>query len=137
MPTRSRTRALLAGATLCLQLALAPAAQAQGTAALAGDFDAKLLRLVEVLGSVQFLRQLCEGPEGDVWRRRAAAIIESQSGGEAPDEAARARLTAAFNRGYRAFAYYERCTNAAIVAIDRYVREGEALGRDILVRFGE
>ena len=122
---------------LCAGLAAAAPAHAQGTNGLAVDFEDKLLRLVEVLGSVQFLRQLCDAPEGDVWRRRAAAIIEAQSGGEPPDEAVRAQLTAAFNRGYRAFSSYRRCTDSAIVAIDRYVREGEALGRDILVRFGE
>lgn len=95
-------------------------------------YEPQLLRLLEVIGSVQFLRQLCAPTEPSSWRERAAALIEA----EGDTDARRAKLTAAFNRGYRAFQSYRECNDAAIYAIDRYMREGEALGRDILVRYG-
>ena len=95
-------------------------------------FEPKLLRLVEVLGSVQFLRQLCDPDEETVWRERAAELIAAE-GDTAPRKT---RLTAAFNRGYRAFSSYTSCTDSAIYAIDRYMREGESLSRDVLVRYG-
>ena len=129
-----------------LVLASGPAA-AQGVAAPAApspsigrteggaarDLDAKLTRLLELLGSVQFLRQLCDPTETTRWRERAALLIDA----EGETDARRERLTASFNRGYRAFAAYRECTDNALFALDRFTVEGERLTRDILVRYGE
>ena len=95
--------------------------------------DEKLQRLLELLGSVQFLRQLCDPSETTRWRERAALLIDA----EAPDEGRREELTAAFNRGYRAFGTYTDCTDNALFALDRFTEEGERLTRDILVRYGD
>lgn len=95
-------------------------------------FEPDLLRLLEVMGSVQFLRQLCDTAEPDVWRTRASEIITA----EGDTESRRERLTAAFNRGYRAFDSYTSCTDAAVFAIDGYMREGETLSRQLLLRYG-
>ena len=103
----------------------------EGTAA--RDLDAKLTRLLELLGSVQFLRQLCDPAETTRWRERAALLIDA----EGETEARRERLTASFNRGYRAFAAYRECTDNALFALDRFTVEGERLTRDILVRYGD
>ena len=109
--------------------ATAPADPSRFTTA---PFEADLLRLLEVMGSVQFLRQLCDAAEPNVWRTRASEIITA----EGDTNARRERLTAAFNRGYRAFDAYTSCTDAAVFAIDGYMREGETLSRQLLLRYG-
>ena len=128
---RSRSRAL-AALTVAAALGVAPAA-AQAPTTAAADLDAKLTRLLELLGSVQFLRQLCDPSETTRWRERAATLIEA----EGETQRRRERLTAAFNRGYRAFGAYTECTDNALFAVDRFTNEGEELARDILVRYGE
>ena len=96
-------------------------------------YEAELVRLLEVLGAIQFLRQLCDEDELDSWRSRAAELIAA----EGDTENRKQRFTAAFNRGYKAFSSYTRCTQSAVFAIDGYMREGEALSRSIVVRYGE
>lgn len=95
-------------------------------------FEDQLMRLSEILGALHYLRNLC-GEAGQDWRGRMEALLEAED----PDEARRARLTASFNRGYRGFeATYAACTDSAIAAISRYMKEGEALTRDTAARYG-
>lgn len=90
------------------------------------------MRLAEVLGSLHYLRNLC-GETGDQWRLQMEKLIES----ERPDPARRARLVASFNHGYRSFdGVYVSCTASATEAIARYMKEGEELTREIVVRYG-
>lgn len=97
-----------------------------------GAFEPGLMRLSEVLGSLAFLRRLCDS-DGDAWRGEMEHLLET----ERPDEARRARLVASFNRGYRSFeASYGTCTPAAREAIRRYLDEGEKLAREIAARYG-
>ena len=97
-----------------------------------GPFEAGLLRLSEVLGSLHFLRNLC-GEKGDTWRGQMEKLLAAEN----PDPARKAQLTASFNRGYRSFeGTYSSCTASATEAIDRYMKEGEALTRDIAMKFG-
>src|SRR3546814_16846076 len=63
-------------------------------------YDAQLSRLAEVLGSLPYLRFLCGAEEGD-WRNAMSDLLDADTAGE---PRRRARLTAAFNRGYRSFA---------------------------------
>lgn len=120
-------------------------ASAQGPAAVTPDetvapkavtvpYDDKLGRLAEVLGSVHYLRTLCKAENGEEWRVRMQQLLDS----ETKDEPARKeKLTAAFNRGYRAFAsVYTDCTPAAIMAEERYRNEGATLATEITSRFG-
>lgn len=97
-------------------------------------YDDKLLRLAEVLGSLQYLRTLCGESGETVWRE----MMEKLLGAEAPDDEARhQRLTAGYNRGYRTFAsVYTGCSDAAAEAEARYRREGEALTAEIVARYG-
>ncbi|WP_310298686.1 TIGR02301 family protein [Rhizobium sp. BE258] len=97
-------------------------------------YDGKLLRFAEVIGSVHYLRTLCKASGGDEWRNDMQQLLDS----EAKDEPQRKeRLTAAFNRGYRAFAsVYTDCTPSAIVAEERYRNEGATLATEITSRFG-
>lgn len=95
-------------------------------------YDAGLLRLSEILGSLHFLRNLC-GERGTIWRERMEALVTT----EKPDEKRRAQLVANFNRGYRSFSStYSACTPQAIEAIKRYTAEGERLSSEIAGRYG-
>ncbi len=94
-------------------------------------YDAKLLRLAEVLGSLHYLRTLC-GETGYPWRTQMQTLLET----EQPEPDRRARLVAQFNRGYRSFAsVHTQCTDTAILAIERYIKEGEALTGEIVARY--
>ncbi|WP_309084020.1 TIGR02301 family protein [Chelativorans sp.] len=121
-----KSRARLRGILLVMALSLAPAGAQEA------PYDAQLTRLAEVLGSVHFLRGLCGEADG-VWRAQMEALLKA----EAPSEERRARLVAAFNHGYRSFAaVYTSCTDQAVRAIDRYMKEGEKLTSEIALRYG-
>jgi uncharacterized protein (TIGR02301 family) len=96
-------------------------------------YDGKLLRLAEILGSIHYLRNLCKGDEGE-WRQIMEELLADETAGE-PQRAA--RLTAAFNRGFRTFAAtYVKCTPQAIAAEEAYRAEGATLATEITARFG-
>jgi len=117
---------------LCACLAAALGASAMRAQAVEAPFEPGLMRLAEILGSLHFLRNLC-GEKGDQWRVEMEKLLESEN----PDPQRRARFIASFNRGYRSFgASYTQCTASATEAINRYMKEGEALSRDIASRYG-
>lgn len=96
-------------------------------------YDPRLMRLAEILGSVSYIRNLCKGSESE-WREMMAELLAEDTTNE-PQRAA--RLTAAFNRGYRSFAStYVRCTPQAIAAEEAYRAEGATLATEITARFG-
>jgi uncharacterized protein (TIGR02301 family) len=96
-------------------------------------YDDRLLRMAEILGSVHYLRNLCNGRE-EQWRQLMAELLAGETKGE-PKRAA--KLTAGFNRGYRAFAAtYTKCTPQAIEAEEKYRAEGATLATEITARFG-
>ena len=110
---------------------LAPAAQAQGGSTI--PYEAKLLRLAEVLGSIHYLRNVC-GEESNSWRDQMQALLTAEN----PEPSRRARLVASFNRGYRTFdSVYTVCTEQALAAVDRYMTEGLDLTREINSRYGD
>ncbi len=97
-------------------------------------YDTRLLRFAEVVGAVDYLRTLCKSPDAGTWRGLFQTMIEADAGKE-PQR--KARLTAAFNRGYRSFAAVHRsCTPAAALAEQRYRAEGATLATEITARFG-
>jgi uncharacterized protein (TIGR02301 family) len=97
-------------------------------------YDGRLLRLSEILGSVNYLRVLCKASDPDEWRQAMQELLDKEAAGET---ARKARLTAAFNRGYRTFAsVYTSCTPAAVMADQRYRAEGATLASEIVARFG-
>jgi uncharacterized protein (TIGR02301 family) len=124
--------------TLAALLMLSCAAFAQEETAtqppeLVAPYDRQLLRLSEVLGSLHYLRALCEANEGNIWRNEMNRLITL----EEPSPVRRARLIARFNRGFRALdETYTICTPAARIAADRYLQEGEKLSAGIVRRFG-
>ena len=97
-------------------------------------YEARLLRLAEILGSVQYLRNLCNSEGESSWRESMQALLDTETAGE---ESRREQLTAGYNRGYRAFgSVYTACTDAALVAEERYRREGATLVAEIVARYG-
>ena len=114
---------------LAILVALGPVRPA---AAVEAPYEQNLLRLAEVLGSLHYLRNLC-GEKGDAWRKEMEELLATEN----PDETRRARFVASFNRGYRSFeTVYATCTASAVESIRRYMKEGEALTRDVAARYG-
>jgi uncharacterized protein (TIGR02301 family) len=113
-----------------IALALAQPASAQNPAATA--FEGSLQRLAEILGALHYLRNICGENEGQKWRNEMQALVDAEAqGGER-----KARLTAAFNRGYRDYQQnYRTCTPAAEVVIRRYLDEGSKIARDMTARY--
>src|SRR6476646_8375419 len=84
-------------------------------------YDAKLLRLAEILGAVHYLRELCGAQEGQLWRDQMREIVKN----EGSTAVRRAKLVNSFNDGYRGYRRtYRTCTSSATVAITRFSTEG-------------
>lgn len=97
-------------------------------------YDDKLVQLAEILGSLDFIRNLCEGDSEPQWKAMMAELIDS----DAKDEPARKeKLTAAYNRGYRTYAAIQTtCSDQLRATADRYRIEGATLATEIATRFG-
>ncbi len=84
-------------------------------------YDAKLLRLAEILGAVHYLRELCGAEEGQLWRNQMKDIVKN----EGSTAVRRAKLVNSFNNGYRGYRRtYRTCTSSATLAITRFSTEG-------------
>jgi uncharacterized protein (TIGR02301 family) len=115
-----------------LCVAFSTAAFPQQARAAEAPFEGSLVRLAEILGSLHFLRNLC-GEPGEQWRGEMDKLLQAEN----PNPARRAKFIASFNRGYRSFAgTYTSCTASATAAISRYMKEGEALTREVAARYG-
>jgi uncharacterized protein (TIGR02301 family) len=118
--------------TVVLAAALALAAAPARAEVAAAPFDGSLQRLAEILGALHYLRNLCGANEGLKWRNEMQAIIDA----EVPSGDRRARMIAAFNRGYRGYQQsYRTCTPAADVVIRRYLEEGSKIAREMTARY--
>ena len=114
---------------LLISALLTASARAQDAAA---PFDGDLQRLAEILGTLHYLRGICGNNEGLKWRNEMQALIDA----ETPSGDRRARMIAAFNRGYNGFQQtYRTCTPAAEIAVRRYLEEGARISRDITARY--
>lgn len=97
-------------------------------------YDDRLTRLSEIIGAVHYLRNLCSVDGEPEWRQSLQALLDAETQSE---PRRRARLTAAYNRGYRSFAsVYTSCTAAAVRAEENYRNEGATLATEITARFG-
>ena len=97
-------------------------------------YDAQLLRVSEILGSLHYLRNLCLETQEDQWRANVEQLIESETNNEPKRKA---NFTAAFNRGYRSFgSVYTTCTPVARIAAEQYRNEAATLVGEIVARFG-
>lgn len=95
-------------------------------------FDGNLQRLAEIMGALHYLRGICGANEGQKWRNEVQALIDA----EASSGDRKARMIAAFNRGYRGFQQtYRTCTPAADLVIRRYLQEGAKIAREVTARY--
>lgn len=139
-----RLHSFLLACAMTLATAAAPLAQqVTGSGETAEDaaaaeekpapYDARLLRLAEVMGSIHYLRTLCGQTDG-AWRESMQKLLDAEASAE---PRRRERLTAAFNRGFRTFAsVYTSCTVSAVRAEESYRAEGATLVSEIVARFG-
>ena len=74
-----------------------PGAEGSGGGPPAPAYQADMLRLSEILGAVQFLRELCGTDEGSLWRDQMQALIDT----EQPDAVTRARHDRPLQPGLR------------------------------------
>lgn len=95
-------------------------------------YDDRLLRLSEILGAVHYLRELCGANEGQYWRDRMRDLMDA----EGSTALRRAKLTRAFNQGYRSYSRtYNTCSPSAQTAINRFLSEGSELSDGLLKAF--
>lgn len=107
----------------------APPARAYDSGA---AFEADLVRLSEILGALHYLRELCGAKEGQKWRDQMRALLEAEA--QSPER--KVKLMASFNRGYGGFQQtYRTCTEAADLAVRRYLDEGAKISREITARY--
>ncbi|EJF87030.1 TIGR02301 family protein [Bartonella vinsonii subsp. arupensis OK-94-513] len=94
-------------------------------------YETKLLRLAEILGSLHSLQNLCSTPTNQ-WYNYMSALIEA----EQPMPQRRTYFYEAFNEAYRAFSEnYHHCTQSAIEATQRYIKEGKSLSENLLMHY--
>ncbi|MCY6381444.1 TIGR02301 family protein [Hoeflea prorocentri] len=125
--TRANRLRYVFAAALCLAVTTPATAQT-----VQPPYEARLIRLSEIVGSVHYLRTLClKTDEG--WRTKMQALIDL----EATDPERRARFVAAFNKGYRSFAsVHRKCNTVAIEAEELYRKQGLELASEIIARYG-
>lgn len=92
-------------------------------------YDQDLLRLSEILGSLHYLRAVCDAKDGQLWREQMQAVLDA----EGSSALRRVVLTRQFNRGFTNYSRtYRQCTTAAKTAIDRFLGEAETLSQRLL-----
>lgn len=96
-------------------------------------YQVQLERLAELLGSLHYLRALCQADEGQTWRAKMSDLIAAEN--PAADD--RKRLIEAFNRGYLSLSEVHRqCTPVAVDLVERAMSEAAKTARDVATRFG-
>ncbi|HWU63109.1 MAG TPA: TIGR02301 family protein [Ensifer sp.] len=97
-------------------------------------YDDKLAELAEILGSLDFIRNLCERDSEPQWKAMMSQLLDSDAKEE---PARREKLTAAYNRGYRTFsAIQTTCSMQLRATAERYRIEGATLATEIATRYG-
>ena len=92
-------------------------------------YDEKLMRLSEILGAVHFLRELCGGTDGPLWRDRMRELLEA----EGSSALRKARLTRSFNNGYRSYSRtYQACTPTAQSAVAKFMGEAADIADNLV-----
>lgn len=97
-------------------------------------YDDKLAQLAEILGSLDFIRNLCENDSEPQWKTMMGQLLDSDAKDE-PER--RERLTASYNRGYRTYsAIQTTCSSQLRSTAERYRIEGATLATEIATRYG-
>ncbi len=99
----------------------------------APPYQAQLLRLAELLGTLAYLTDLCGQQNPEIWRAKMTALIAAETGGSSTRDI----LAGAYNRGFRDYqAIYRSCTPNARLVIDRSLDEAGRLASAVVSRFG-
>lgn len=99
----------------------------------APPYEAQLVRLAELLGTLAYLRDLCGTGDGAAVRTRMAALLDA----EAATGPRRERIAGFFNRGFREYELLHRtCTPVSREAMRRAGEEAGHLAHDVGHRFG-
>jgi uncharacterized protein (TIGR02301 family) len=117
---------------LVLGIAWGTACGPAGAVSDSKPYDDRLMRLSEILGAIHYLRELCGANEGQYWRDRMHDLMTA----EGSTALRRAKLTRAFNQGYRSYSRtYNTCSPSAQTAISRFLSEGSDLSDGMLKAF--
>jgi uncharacterized protein (TIGR02301 family) len=95
-------------------------------------YEDELLRLVSIMGSLEFLHPLCGQHPRGVWRDQMANLLDA----EEPVPARRARIMAAYNKAFALLdQVYKTCTPAAQAILQRYETEAVELTRTMATNY--
>lgn len=124
------------GRALALALLVSLCGAAGSVAAPSGNerpYDARLMRLSEILGAVHYLRELCEHNDGMRWRDAVNELVKA----EGTTALRRATIARRFNLGYRSYRRtYRNCTPSAKNTIARFFKEAIDISQD-LIKLGQ
>jgi uncharacterized protein (TIGR02301 family) len=116
---------------LCLVAVMGLSGQASRPSAQSYEVD--LLQLVETLGAIAYLSDLCAEAEPGLWRTRVSEILEAESG----NPALRERLAGAYNRGFQGYQSTHRsCTDRSRSALDLLLVSGQTTSQRLRSRYG-
>lgn len=108
---------VLTGAVLCLPFP---------TKSPAASYEADLVRMSELLGSIHHLRSICTLNEGSMWRGKMIDMLGTLEGSKSQ----RDMLISHFNDYYfRAERRFPICTSVAAREANKLFREAETLAR--------
>ena len=87
-------------------------------------YQSQLLRLAEVMGSLHYLRSLCDRNDSQIWRSNMMKLLDL----ERPPQDVRAQMVSRFNGSYEENRRnYSRCSSGARSRIRSLAGEGERL----------
>lgn len=134
--TKSYRNATRIGMVVLLALMVSLSGASESSAAPSGDqrpYDARLMRLSEILGAVHYLRELCENNDGMRWRDAINEIVKA----EGTTALRRATIARRFNLGYRSYRRtYRNCTPSAKNTIARFFKEAIDISQG-LIKLGQ
>lgn len=93
------------------------------------SYDTQLMRLSEILGALHYLRELCDGKDGQRWREAVNDLVKT----EGNTALRRATIARRFNLGYRGYRRtYRKCTPSARTTIDRFFKEAVEISESLV-----
>lgn len=95
-------------------------------------YEQGLLRLVTIIGSLEFLHPLCDLQNKGVWKAQMTDLLEA----EEPSPARRARMMATYNKSYEVLEQVHRtCTPTVRLILKRYEAEAVELTRTLATTY--
>jgi uncharacterized protein (TIGR02301 family) len=96
-------------------------------------YEPQLLRLVELMGALAYLRDLCGDGDASAFHDKMTGLLDA----EAKSQTQKERLAGAYNRSFRDYGIsYRVCTPAAREIISHFLAETTRLTADLASRYG-